>query len=441
MFYRIIITALLLPLSAYAAPKTHEYQLDNGLKIIVREDHRAPIVTAQIWYKVGSSYEPGGITGISHVVEHMMFKGTPKHPDGEFSHLVAHQGGQLNAFTSYDYTGYYEQFAVEHLPLSFELESDRMKNAILDKDSFLREIQVVMEERRLRFEDNPQALTYEQFAATAFVNSGYHHMPIGWMNDLENLTVEDVRSWYDAWYTPNNAVVIVVGAVKPDDVYELALKHYGSIQASTLPIVKPRTEIAQTGERRITMKKPAQLPFLMMGYHVPVIKTAQEDWEPYALAVLATALGGANSARLQTTVLRQQEMVVDISADYDGSSRYQNLFKISAIPAQNISQKQVEKAIVDQITLLQNELITRKEMDRVIAQMTASEMYARDSIDHQAYLLGSLASVDLPWKLADEYLEKIKTITPEQVRTVTQRYLNPDQLTVAFLDPQPINKQ
>ena len=205
----------------------HEYQLANGLKILVKEDHRAPVVVSQIWYKVGSSYEHSGSTGVAHVLEHMMFKGTKKHGPNEFSKIISANGGRENAFTGQDYTAYFQQLEKSRLPISFELEADRMANLNLRAEDFEKEVKVVMEERRMRTEDNPQALTYEQFAATAFVSSPYHHPIIGWMDDLEHMDVNDMRSWYKHWYAPNNATLVVAGDVDPDAVFELAKKYFG----------------------------------------------------------------------------------------------------------------------------------------------------------------------------------------------------------------------
>ena len=225
--------------AALAAGAVHEYQLDNGLKLIVKEDHRAPVMVSQVWYKVGSSYEHDGITGVSHVLEHMMFKGTSAHPAGEFSRIIAENGGSENAFTSRDYTAYFQTMEKSRLPVSFELEADRMRNLVIPEQEFLKEVQVVMEERRMRTEDNPQSLTYEQFNATAYVNSPYRIPVIGWMDDLESMHVEDLKSWYRKWYAPNNATVVVVGDVDPDQVYALAKKYFGPLKPSEIEPAKP----------------------------------------------------------------------------------------------------------------------------------------------------------------------------------------------------------
>ena len=251
------------PIKRYADYNVYEKTLKNGLKVIVKEDHRAPIMVSQVWYKVGSSYEHNGITGVSHVLEHMMFKGTKKYPPGEFSRIIAANGGQENAFTGRDYTAYFQTMEKRRLPISFEMEADRMRNVVLLEEEFKKEIQVVMEERRMRTEDNPHALTYEQFSAAAYVNSPYHWPIIGWMNDLENMNVDDLAKWYRTWYAPNNATVVVAGDVNPDEVFALAKEHFGDIEPSVIPKVKPRTEIKQKGIKRLTVKAPAQVPALL----------------------------------------------------------------------------------------------------------------------------------------------------------------------------------
>ena len=199
-----------------AGSEVHEFRLDNGLKLLVKEDHRAPVMVSQVWYKVGASYEPSGITGVSHVLEHMMFKGTETHPPGEFSRIIAENGGSENAFTSQDYTTYFQRMEKSRLPISLELEADRMRRLQLQDEEFQKEIRVVMEERRMRTDDKPTALTYEQFRATAYMASSYRSPTIGWMNDLENMELSDLADWYRRWYAPNNATLVVVGAGSRD---------------------------------------------------------------------------------------------------------------------------------------------------------------------------------------------------------------------------------
>ncbi|MDR2877171.1 MAG: insulinase family protein [Chromatiales bacterium] len=425
-----------------SATTTHEFRLDNGLKLIVREDHRAPVVVSQVWYKVGGSYEHSGITGISHALEHMMFKGTKKHPPGTFSRIIAEHGGRENAFTGRDYTAYFQQLEASRLPISFELEADRMRGLLLPPEEFAREIEVIKEERRLRTDDNPQAITYEQLYATAFNANPYHNPIIGWMNDLEHMTAGDLRKWYDDWYVPDNATLVVVGDVNASEVYSLAKRHYGSVKKDKkhqVPQLKPRTEPTQIGERRVTVRAPARVPYLMLGYKVPVVRGAEVDWEPYALEVLSGVLDGGDSARFSKHLVREEGIAANASASYSPYSRHEDLLMLDGTPAQGHDAAELEAALRQQIAQLRDELITPAELERIKAQVVASDIYQRDSVFYQAMLIGMLETSGLDWRLADEYLEHIKAVTPEQVREVARKYLTDDHLTVAVLEPLPID--
>ncbi|MDT8383558.1 MAG: pitrilysin family protein [Gammaproteobacteria bacterium] len=414
----------------------HEYQLANGLKILVKEDRRAPIVVSQIWYKVGSSYESNGTTGVAHVLEHMMFKGTQKLGPNEFSRIIAANGGRENAFTGQDYTAYFQQLEKSRLPISFELEADRMANLNLRAEDFAKEVQVVMEERRMRTEDKPRSLTYEHFAATAFVNSPYHHPIIGWMNDLENMTVDDMRNWYRDWYAPNNATLVVAGDVNASEVFELAKKTYGLVKARPIPVVKPQNEFEQRGIRRITVKAPAQVPYMIMGYKVPVVKTAETDWEPYALEMLANVLDAGESSRFSRQLVRGQQVATGVGAGYDIYSRLDELMIFDGTPASGKSVDDLEQAIRAQIETLKTELVSQAELDSIKAQVVASKVYEKDSLFYQAMQIGTLATVGLDWQLMDQFVERLRAVTPEQVQAVAKKYLLDDRLTVAVLEPQ-----
>ena len=424
---------------SFAQGVVHEYKLDNGLKLIVKEDHRAPIMVSQVWYKVGSSYEHDGITGVSHVLEHMMFKGTKAVPAGEFSQIISENGGRENAFTGQDYTAYFQTMEKSRLPVSFELEADRMRNLIIPEEEFLKEVQVVMEERRMRTEDNPQSLTYEQFNATAFVNSPYRLPVIGWMDDLENLHVDDLRDWYQKWYAPNNATLVVVGDVDPEEVYTLAKKHFGPLKPSDISAVKPRLEVAQRGRKQIKVEAPAKVPYLMMGYKTPVVLTAGQSWEPYALEVLAGILDGGDGARLASELVRGKAVAASAGAGYDGHDRLENLFLLSGTPSNGHSVKDLEKALLDQVQRLRETPAQTEELERVKAQLRADKVYEQDSIFYQAMQIGILETIGLSWKDAERYLERIEAVTAEQVQAVANKYLVEDRLTVAELVPQPID--
>jgi zinc protease len=424
--------------SIYAARNVSEHSLANGLKILVQEDHRSPVVVSQIWYKVGSSYEPNGITGISHMLEHTMFKGTNKHPAGEFSRIIAENGGEENAFTGQDYTAYFQTMAASKLAVSFEL-ADRMRSLHILPEELKKELEVVTEERRMRTDDNPQAKMAEQFAAMAYTNSPYKHPIIGWPSDIAAYTVQDLQAWYQRWYAPNNATLVVVGDVKPDEVFALAQQYFGELQPSDIPSLKPQLEMPQLGIRKMTVKVPAKLPAILLGYHVPTLKTAKEEWEAYALEVLAGVLDGGNSARLSKSLVRGKQIAVTASASYNFLSRLSDLFEIEATPAQGKTVLELEEALKKEIAQLQITLVDPNELQRIKAQVLATDIYQRDSNFYQAMQLGMLETVGLGWQKTDDYVEKINSITAEQVRTVAQKYLVDDHLNIAYLEPQKID--
>ncbi len=433
---------IFLPVLALAGKSgdTHEYTLKNGLKLIVREDHRAPVVLASVWYRVGSSYEHNGITGISHMLEHMMFKGTKQFKPGVLVETVTDNGGQQNAMTSNDFTAYYQMWTVDKLPLSFKFESDRMRYLQFDQKLYDKEHQVVMEERRMRVDDNPQALMQERFNAAAFINNPYHHPVIGWMTDIKHLTLANLKKWYQTWYAPNNAIVIVVGDVNPNKVLYQAKRYFGKLKPGIIPQTKPRTEIAGLGERNITVNLPAKLPMLVMGYNVPVLKTAQESWQPYALDMLANILSAGESARLPSQLVRGAQIAVDSAAYYDPYRLHNGLFILSGTPTMKHSIAQLKAALLGQIQKLQQKPVTTAELDRVKAQMIASNVYQKDSLMYQMYDIGIPESMGLSWTTTRDYVDEISKITPAQVQAAAQHFLNMNALTTAVLKPQSINQ-
>ena len=420
--------------------KVHEHIFDNGLKILVKEDRRAPVVVSQVWYKVGASYEPGGITGISHMLEHMMFKGTQQYPAGEFSRIIAENGGQENAFTGSDYTAYFQTMEKSRLEISFKLESDRMRNLDLKAEELVKELQVVTEERRMRTDDQPRSKTQEQFNAVAFANSPYKNPVIGWPSDIANYQVEDLQAWYQQWYAPNNATLVVVGDVDAEQVIKLAENYFAQLKPSIIKPLKPQDEIEQKGVKKIVVKVPAKLPYLMMGYKVPVLKTASPESEAYALEVLAGILDGGDSARLPSRLVRGKEIAVSAGAQYDFTARLPELFMLEATPAEGHSVQEIEAALQKEISQLKTDLVSDEELQRIKAQVLAKDVYQKDSNFYQAMELGLLETVGLGWQKADDYVNKLNQVTAEQVRDVARKYLIDDHLTIAYLDPQPITE-
>ena len=429
-------------LSVQSASLTHEYTLDNGLKLIVQEDHRAHVAVVQVWYRVGSSYEHDGITGVSHALEHMMFKGTKRFCPGQFSATVAAHGGRQNAFTSSDYTAYYEEWSADKVELSFDLEADRMRNLIIDDAEFKKEINVVLEERRMRTDDSPESLATETAEAVAFLTSPYRYPVIGWEADIKNMTAADLRAWYQRWYGPNNAIVVVVGDVQPDAVYALAKKHFGPLVASEIAPPKNRPEIAQNGTKRVVLNNDkARVPYLVMAYKAPVLAQAMrgegvDQWEPYALDVLAAMLTGDDSARLKRELVRGREIASSVSAGVETAARLPTLFSLSAVPAAGVSLEKLEQAITEQLNGLAARPPSAAELERIKTQVVADTVFQRDSMQHEAMTIGALEAVGLGWKYRDSYVDKIRAVSAEQVLAVAQKYLVPQGLTVAYLQPE-----
>jgi zinc protease len=426
---------LILPLAALA--KVHEFTLDNGLKLLIKEDHRAPVMVSQVWYKVGSSYEHDGITGISHMLEHMMFQGTKHLKPNEFSQIISAHGGEENAFTGRDYTAYFEQMANDQVKVSFRLEADRMRNLALKPEELDKERQVVMEEWRMRTKDNPNALTYERFNAVAFLSSPYHHPTIGWISDIKAYDLADLKAWYHKWYAPNNATVVVVGDVNPERVYALAKEYFGPLKPETIKPPKPQQEVIQTGRREIIVQAPAELPYLLLGWKVPVVKTAKEDWKAYALEVLAGILDGGSSSRFSKELIRGSQIAASVDVSYDLYARAKDQFVIAGTPAKGHTMAELEKAIWVQIERLQKEQVSKKELERIKNQVVADKVFEQDSIFFQAMQLGLLTTVGLDWRLADAYVDRVRAITPEQVQAVAKKYFLKDHLTRGELVPLP----
>ncbi|MGB1256142.1 MAG: M16 family metallopeptidase [Thiolinea sp.] len=421
--------------------EVHEYELSNGLRVLVKQDNRAPIAVVQLWYKVGSSYEHSGITGVSHVLEHMMFKGTETYPTGEFNRIIGENGAQDNAFTSPDATAYYQVLASDRIHVAMELESDRMRGLTLPPAEFKKELEVVKEERRLRTEDRPNSLTREQFMATAFLNNPYGNPVVGWMTDLNNMTVADLRTWYDRWYVPNNATLVVVGDVDPDEIHAMAKKYYGDIEPGEIVLPKPRNETRQSGPRHVKVKAPAEVPYVMMGYKTPALVDVlgtEAEWEPYALEVLSSVLDGGSSSRMTREMIRGKEIAAAAAAWSDSYGRLPNMFTVIGVPAKDVDIQVVKDALQQQLERLKTEPVTKKELARVKAQVIAGEVFELDDIQQQANLLGSLETVGLGYKLMDEYVERILAITPEQIQQVAKKYFVEDRMTIGELVPQAI---
>ncbi|KIF80022.1 M16 family metallopeptidase [Noviherbaspirillum autotrophicum] len=430
----------LAPVLAHAE-LAQEFMLKNGMKVIVKEDHRAPTVAHMVWYKVGSMDEVNGTTGVAHALEHMMFKGTRTLKPGEFSQRVAALGGRENAFTNKDYTAYFQQIEKSKLEKVMALEADRMANLVFDKDEFAREIRVVMEERRWRTEDQPIPQVYEELNATAFTAHPYHHPVAGWMSDLQNMTVQDAKAWYERWYAPNNATMVVTGDVDAKQVFALAEKHFGKIARKPLPTTKPQIEPEQHGIRRVTVKAPAENPYVVLAFRAPTLRDVDKDVDSHALDVLAAILDGYDNARLNAKLVRTAKVANSVGAGYSNVARGPSLFLLDGTPAKGTTTEQLEKLLRAEVARIANEGVSEEELKRVKAQLIAGQIYKRDSIFGQAMEMGTMEMSGLSYADIDRIIDKLKTVTAEQVQAVAKKYFTDDTLTVATLVPLPLSEK
>jgi len=424
----------LFPSIAEAGLKEQVFEtiLPNGLKVILLENHKAPLVTFQVWYRVGSRNEAWGKTGLSHMLEHMMFKGTEKIGPEQFSRIIQENGGNDNAFTSHDYTAYFENLSADRVQVAIDMEADRMQNLILREEDFRTERMVVMEERRLRTEDNPQAVLGEQLMATAFQIHPYRWPIIGWMEDIARFTLDDLKDYYRTYYNPANAFLVVVGDFKKEELLSKIEKAFGSYSKGVAPNQERDKEPPQLGERRILVKKEAQLPTILMAYHVPNLR----DPDSYILEVISTLLSGGKSSRLYQSLVRDKRLVLSADAGHDLLPRDPGIFSLSAdlLPGKEVSE--VEKAFDQEIERLQKEPVGEQELKKVKNQIEASFIFGQDSIFIQAKLL-AYHEIAFHWKAIDDYLPSIQKVTPEDIQRVAKKYLIQDNRTVGILIPLP----
>ncbi len=416
---------------------THTFQLDNGLKVVIREDHRAPIVASQIWYRVGSKDEHLGVTGLSHALEHMMFQGTPNLPGTQILTRIAQLGGKINAFTSYDFTAYHEVVAKEHLETVLGYEAERMRHLTIDPALFAKELQVVIEERRMRVEDNPNGLAEERFLVQALAASPYSQPVIGWMTDLENMTSTDLRHWYEQWYAPNFATLVLVGDVDPAQAQELVKRLFGQIPTSEKVTQKPIPELPSIAETRLNITVPnLRLPSVTVGYRVPSATSAgQAGEDAYALALLATILQEGQSSLLVKKLVRDNPVAVSVGADYSLYSQYPFLFMLSAVPNQTTSLDILETKLLAEIDLIQQQGVPEHALQTAKNQLIAHTVFSKDSMSQQANTIGMLESIGLGWQAEEAFVNKIKAITSTQVQQAAVHYLSANNRIVAHYLP------
>ena len=431
--------------SAQVGARVERYTLANGMTLIVKPDRRAPTAVHMVWVRVGSMDEVDGTSGVAHVLEHMLFKGTRELGPGEFSRRVAALGGRDNAFTGRDFTGYHQQIPASRLEDVMRLEADRFANNQWSDDEFRRELEVVKEERRLRTEDSPRARLFEAMYATAYLASPYRRPIIGWMNDLDAMTPDDARAFYRRWYVPANAAVVVAGDVEPAQVLRLAERHYGVIAAGPVPVRKPREEPPQNGVRRIEVKAPADQAFKSLMFKVPKLTSldpSPENDDALALSVLASVLDGYSGARLDRALTRGPDRVADSVSVSNGLwGRGPQMFTLSGIPAPGKTVQQVESALRAEVARIAREGVQEAELQRVKTQWIAGEVYKLDSVFSQAREMGAFWAVGFEPDASERLFRRLREVTAAQVQSVAARYFSDDQLTAGVLHPLPLDPQ
>ncbi|APW39275.1 peptidase M16 [Rhodoferax koreense] len=430
--------------SASASAQATQFVLPNGLTVIIKPDRRAPTAVNMLWVRVGAIDEVDGTSGVAHALEHMMFKGSAQLKPGEFSRRVAALGGRENAFTTRDYTGYYQQIPSSRLEDVIRLEADRFAHNQWPDGEFKKEIEVVKEERRMRTEDSPRAQLYEALNAAVFTASPYHRPVVGWMSDLDAMTPDDVRNFWRTWYAPHNAAVVVAGDVDVAEAKRLVEKYYGAIAQRALPARKPRIEPAQAGIRRIDFKAPAEQAYVALAFRVPsfagIDATDAGSNDALALTILAEVLDGYPGARLDRALTQGEGRVADSAGAGNGLlGRGPQLFTLDGVPAAGKTAEQVEAALREQVARIAREGVSDAELQRVKTQWVSSEVYKLDSVMGQARELGSNWVQGLPIDAGDRIIARLRDVTAAQVQAVAAKYFGDDQLTVGVLRPQPVD--
>lgn len=428
---RLVIMTIFMLLSCQTIGQVQSFTLDNGLKVLVKEDHRAPVAICMMWYNVGSADEPSGLTGMSHALEHLMFKGTTRYPLGVFSKTIASFGGQENASTTTDYTVYYEKIPIQQIPLIFELEADRMNHLRFDPQEFNKEMSVIREERRLRIEDKPQALVYEKFLSMVDPTSPYHHPVIGWMNDLNHMPLHEVKAWYQRFYTPDHATLVVVGDVDAPTIEALAKKYFGHIKTTSTK-KRPLQPIPSKAKKKTwVVGSTARTPIVIMSYPVPTVKTVSPDrmMDPYTLEIIAGILNSSHSGRFTSSLVQQKNLASHVDVLYNLYSRFPTQFVFFGTPSQTHTTNDLVEGIQKELERLKQEPISDKELLRVKKQIIAQKIFEADSQFNQAMEIGMLETIGLGWQTSENYVKRINSVTPKQVQAVSQRYFKDIRLS------------
>ncbi|MBF0627136.1 MAG: insulinase family protein [Magnetococcales bacterium] len=434
----VVLALLLAGMNPAWALENREFRLDNGLKVILAREAKAPVVITQVWYRVGSADEQPGKGGLAHMLEHMMFQGTESVPPEEFSKRIAREGGEDNASTTSDYTMYYIKLSSDRIELALSLEADRMRGLKLAEEEFTSENLVVREERRVRTDGDPNQRMLERYRTLAYGDHPYGRPVIGSMDEIAGLTLADLKKWYQTYYAPNNATLVVVGDVDLEAVEGLVRKYFAGL-ASQPALSRPRFPALperKKPERLEMSDKSAKLPIWMAGYAVPSMAMPDAEEDALALDVLAVVLGSGGTSRLQQRLVREMGVAVSASASYSGFSLSWELFSLSAMPKLGADLQELEKAMLGEVERLIKEPVGERELEKARNGLIAEQVYALDSIDRIAWIIGRMSLNDLNWRmLLDDYPERVRRVTPERLQQVAAKYLRPERLTVGILKP------
>ena len=435
MKLRLTLCLMLLAPSLPAAAETLKQQLANGLTVIIKEDHRAPVAVSRLWYRVGSVDEHAGKTGLSHALEHMMFKGTAAVPAGEFSKRVSALGGNDNAYTNRNETVYVTDIAVKNLPEVLKMEADRMVNLNFSDRDFDNEMKVIKEERRMRSEDNPGGKLWETLNTAAYRRPHLRAPIIGYMADLNRLQAADLRSWYRQWYAPNNATLIIVGDVDARQTMRQVSDLFGRLTPQPLP---ERNRMDDAAPAKPAFRRTTALtaqPLFALSWRVPALRRI-DDKLPYALDVLSDLLSGNTSGRLDKNLVRGQEKALNLGASYDLFSRETPLFTISGIPAAGVGSRELVALVKQQLADIARNGVSEDELQRIRNQNEAQEIFARDSMGHQAAMIGQLEGSGFDYRQEADIRRRLNAVSSADVQAAA-RLLVPAQETLVIVDPRP----
>ena len=415
------------------ADRIEEFSLDNGLNVILIKDNRSNNVVSSIWYRVGSSYENEGITGISHLLEHMMFKGTEKFAAGEFSSAIKKIGGTENAFTGRDFTGYYQKVSKDFLSMCLKYEADRMTNLQFTNDDLTSEREVVKEERRLRTEDQPISAIFEKIGLHILGMTDYGIPIIGTMDDLNNITLRDLENWYKKYYKPSNATIIISGNFDRKSIKNEIKLYFGGIKNTEMEINDVSSEKLEMSFDNIRMKEKLPNPILILSYVKPKF-TDLSVKEAYALEVLLEIMDGSFSSRFTSNII-DKKIAINTFISHDLYSREKSIISIGGIPRQNVSLESLKQSVINEFTNLYKEGLLDKELDNTKARIIASNIYKFDSIFSQTMSVGQLESKNLSWSLLDEYIVKVNSVTEQDIKEVTKKYIIDGEVQITLVEP------